>query len=234
MRLHKHVVNEMQHNRTPSQSICGSSSLSLCHPLAQPCFLHLAKTVPMVQLSLHPKETHFSTKPSVMLKGKPPPRTPQHPPNLKGNTGTRAKSHTTDTRPRLPFLWLEIRTGNHQFRAPGKVMLKTVQKGKSMGSKGKPPKTPSQGKNMGKSHKWLASFCFETPEPCHFRGWHPAPVDVHGGKAPTDSSRMGFGHLAVGQNQKPVPPDNIRFNPTTKIGSKMGGDLPQNGIPKRF
>ena len=31
----------------------------------------------------------------------------------------------------------------------------------------------------------------------------------------------GAAHLARGQNPKPVPPVNIRFNP--KIGSKMGG-----------
>ena len=29
--------------------------------------------------------------------------------------------------------------------------------------------------------------------------------------------------MAMGQNQKPAPPVNIRFNPTTKTGSKMGG-----------
>ena len=30
---------------------------------------------------------------------------------------------------------------------------------------------------------------------------------------------------AMGQSPKPVPPVNIRFNPTTKIGSKMGGEF---------
>ena len=36
--------------------------------------------------------------------------------------------------------------------------------------------------------------------------------------------------MAMGQNPKPVPPVNIRFNPTTKIGSlKWVVHLPQNG-----
>ena len=54
---------------------------------------------------------------------------------------------------------------------------------------------------------------------------------------PTAASSSEDTRMAMGQNPKPVPPMNIRFTPTTKIGSKMGGEPPNfdvhQGVPNQ-
>ena len=48
---------------------------------------------------------------------------------------------------------------------------------------------------------------------------------------------LGFQVMRPWVKTQIVPPENIRFNPTTKIGSRMGDEnssTNQNGIPKRF
>ena len=84
-------------------------------------------------------------------------------------------------------------------------------------------------------------MCYDILHLC--KGYAQEVATVNGGLAPVSAKSKNPWQGGTLNLKWPwvkiqiVPPVNIRFNPTTKTGSKLGGgvDSPtnQNGIPKR-